>query len=91
MTGGAGTPPGEERARDAAGDPALAAAKTRDAALVLPLLGLGLFTPPVIALFGAGPGLFGAPAVVVYLFAVWAGLIIAARGLSRRLRRGPEG
>lgn len=71
-----------------AGDEAaLAAAKTQDAALALPLAGLALFTPPLIGVFASDVAIFGAPLIVVYLFSAWAGLVAAAFVLSRRLRR----
>ncbi|MEO0362274.1 MAG: hypothetical protein AAF322_14250 [Pseudomonadota bacterium] len=73
-------------------DAALAAAKARDAAFVLPLAGLALLSPPVLGVFAFDARPFGAPAIVVYLFAVWAVLILGAAILSRRLaRRAPGG
>ncbi|MEM7545308.1 MAG: hypothetical protein AAF367_07215 [Pseudomonadota bacterium] len=70
-------PPGDD------GD--LIAAKRRDAALILPLAGLALLTPPVIGVFGAEAAVLGVPLIVVYLFGAWAGLIVCAAFLSRRL------
>jgi hypothetical protein len=61
-------------------------ARLRDAAVLLPVLGLVLFMPPVITLFAAaGAGVAGVPLVVVYVFGTWLGVIIAAAALSRRL------
>ena len=77
-------PPSSER-RD---DDALRARRARDAALVLPLAGLLVLTPPVANLFLSDITLFGAPLVVIYLFTVWAALIVCAQRLSRRLRKG---
>ena len=59
--------------------------KLRDAALLLPLMGLLLFMPPFVGLL-KGPGeIAGVPALVVYIFVVWAGLIVLGVLLSRRL------
>lgn len=55
-----------------------------DAARVLPWLGLALFLLPVLWSAGAAPG---TARVGVYLFAVWAGLIVAAALLARPLSR----
>ena len=59
--------------------------RSREAALILPLTGLALFTPPLIGLFALDLSVIGAPLIVVYIFAVWAALIAAARTISRRL------
>jgi hypothetical protein len=67
------------------GDNAFRKHRARDAALVLPLAGLALISPPVVNLFAADITLFGAPLIGVYLFTVWGGLIICAQRLSRRL------
>ena len=61
-------------------------ARIRDAAVLLPVLGLVLFMPPVVTLFAAGvAGVAGVPLIVVYVFGTWLGLIVAAALLSRRL------
>jgi hypothetical protein len=60
--------------------------RARDAALVLPLVGLVLIAPPVASFFVADVTLFGAPLIGVYLFVVWGTLIVCAQRLSRRLR-----
>ncbi len=60
--------------------------KVRDRALILPLVGLLLFTPPVAGIFELEAKLGGVPFVLVYLFAVWAALIAGAAALARRLR-----
>jgi len=62
------------------------AARARDAAGVLPLLGLFLLMPPAITLFAAPVDLAGVPLVVVYLFSVWLGLVLSAALLGRLLR-----
>lgn len=60
--------------------------KVRDRALILLLVGILLFTPPVAGIFEVEARIGGVPVVLVYLFAVWAALIGCAAALSRRLR-----
>jgi len=61
-------------------------ARVRDAACLLPVLGLVLFMPPLVTLFAAAHAdLSGVPLIVVYVFGTWLGLIVAAALLSRRL------
>lgn len=64
--------------------------KTRDRALILPLAGLILLTPPVAGVFHLDAKIAGVPFTLVYLFAVWALLIAGAAALSRRLRGDGE-
>lgn len=59
--------------------------RTREAALILPFVGLALFSPPLIGLFASDARVFGGPLIVVYIFVAWAALIVGARALSRRL------
>ena len=61
-------------------------ARARDAAVVLPLLGLFLLMPPVIALFATGTAMAGVPLIVVYLFGVWLALVLGAALLGRALQ-----
>lgn len=60
-------------------------ARARDAAAVLPALGLFLLMPPVITLFASAVHVAGVPLIVVYLFGVWLSLIVCAALLARRL------
>ncbi len=60
----------------------------RDAALVLPIVGLVLFAPPVINLFLADVEILGMPLIGVYLFTVWGLLVACALWLSHRLEAG---
>jgi hypothetical protein len=60
--------------------------KARDRALILPLVGALLFTPPVAGIFELEAKIGGVPFLLIYLFAVWAALIAGAAALSRRLR-----
>ena len=67
--------------------------RVRDAARVLPVVGVFLLLPPVIAPFAAPVDLGGVPLMVVYLFSVWLGLIAAAALLARVIEPpapGPE-
>ena len=60
--------------------------RVRDAAALLPILGLVLFVPPVITLFAKSQlGVGGVPLIVVYVFATWIALIAAAAALARKL------
>jgi len=67
--------------------PASDSARVRDAASLLPLLGLFLLMPPVITLFAAAVSVSGVPLIVVYVFGVWAALVVCAGLLARRLGR----
>jgi hypothetical protein len=60
--------------------------KVRDRALILPLVGVILFLPPVAGIFRLDATVQGVPLTLGYLFAVWALLITGAFALSRRLR-----
>jgi len=71
--------------------PPRGSARARDAAAVLPLLGLFLLMPPVITLFVAAVNVGGVPLIVVYVFGVWASLIVCAGLLARRLARPDPG
>lgn len=59
--------------------------RTRDAALVLPILGAFLLISPAASVFNSTSTVLGLPVVVLYVFGVWLGLILAAIGLARRL------
>ncbi len=58
----------------------------RDAASLLPVVAGFLLAPPLILIFAAPVVLGGMPLIVVYLFGVWAAVIVAAFVLSRSLR-----
>ena len=60
--------------------------KTRDRALILLLIGLALLMPPLAKIFQIDAKLAGVPATLIYLFVVWAVLIIGAARLARPLR-----
>ena len=63
---------------------AMRRARRRDLARLLPALGALLLATPVLDVFGAPVTLFGAPLIIVYLFGVWAFLILAAALLAER-------
>jgi len=62
--------------------------KARDRALVLPLVGALLLISPLAGIFQLDAKLGGVPFTLVYLFTVWAVLIVGAAALSRHLRGG---
>jgi len=62
------------------------ARRRRDAALLLPILGVILYTTPVLRIFTADLRVFGIPLVFVFVYGAWAGLILLGRRLALRLR-----
>jgi len=70
--------------------PSTASTRLRDAATLLPIVGLLLLMPPVITLFAVEADVAGVPLIVVYLFGVWLALIACGAWLARRLARPPE-
>jgi hypothetical protein len=54
---------------------------TAERSLALFLLGLALFTPPLLTVFSRDGTGFGIPALYLYVFAAWA-LLILLMGLS---------
>ena len=65
--------------------------KTRDRSLVLLLCGILLLMPPLASAFHVDGRVLGLPATLVYLFVVWALLILAAARLAPRLDQGDNG
>lgn len=63
-----------------------AQSRLRDAAVLLPLLGLFAWMPPIIGLFASAGRVFGIPLIVVWLFGIWLLLIGFALWFSRLLR-----
>ncbi len=61
------------------------ARRTRDRALVLLLLGLVLLLPPVAQIFHLDSKIAGIPVTLLYLFTVWAVLIVGTAWLAPRL------
>lgn len=64
--------------------------KISDRAVLLPLVGLLLLTPPLAGIFQLDIRVFGIPFTGFYLFGVWAALIVGAAVLSRRIRQGAD-
>ena len=62
---------------------------TRDAATLLPVAAAALLLPPFILVFAAPVLVAGVPLIVVYVFGVWATVILAAWLLSRCHGREP--
>jgi hypothetical protein len=61
--------------------------RTREAAVLIPLLGVFLILPPILGLFDGPHSVAGIPLLHLYLCAVWFGLVVASFWLSRRLAR----
>lgn len=61
--------------------------RAREAAGLLPFLGLFLLMPPVLGLFATPAELAGVPLIVLYVFAVWLGLVLTAALLGRWLHQ----
>lgn len=59
--------------------------KRRDASAILTVLGVVLFTSPLISAIGSAQGSGGVPVAVQYVFDIWAVLIAAAFIMSRLL------
>ena len=70
--------------------PRVASPRVRDAARLLPIIGLFLFMPPVVTLFAADADVGGVPLIVAYIFGVWLALIVCAAWLGRRLAPAPD-
>lgn len=65
--------------------------KKREAALMLPALGFCLLLSPLVGAFLPKDGLWGISTGILYIFGVWAGLIILALLLSLTLGREMQG
>lgn len=64
--------------------------RTRDLAVLLPVVAAILFLPPVILLFAAPVTVAGIPLIVVHVFSAWAVLVLGAFLVARRLAREGE-
>lgn len=64
---------------------ATAIRKSRDIAMIIPVVFTLLIMKPMIHLFGPEPGLAGIPAIVVYLFGLWTLAVVLTAWNSRRL------
>jgi len=66
-------------------------ARRRDRLIGLFLLGLVLFNPPLLLLFGAGDTLFGLPLLYAYVSVAWLLIIGAVAWIAeRRARHRPD-
>ena len=64
--------------------------KNSDRALILPLVGCLLLTPPLAAIFQIDIRVLGVPFTAFYLFGVWGSLIVGAALLARRIQKSAE-
>jgi hypothetical protein len=62
----------------------------RDAATLLPFAAAVLLLPPFVLVFAAPVLVAGVPLIVIYVFGVWAAVILGAWLLSRRHARAPD-
>lgn len=56
--------------------------------ILLPVAGALALLPPILTLFDQPLTLFGVPLSVVYIFSVWAALIVASVLIARKV--GPD-
>ena len=64
--------------------------KTSDRALILPLVGFLLLTPPLAGIFQLNIRVLGIPFTWLYLFGVWGALIVGAALLARRIQKSTD-
>lgn len=64
--------------------------KIRDAVALMVLVGTWLVMPPMLSVVNQPTSLFGIPSLVVYVFAVWAVLIVFTRVMARRAGQALE-
>ena len=62
----------------------------RDAATLLPFAAAVLLLPPFILVFAAPVLVAGVPLIVIYVFGVWAAVILGAWLFARRHARAPD-
>lgn len=63
----------------------LSSRRVRDRSIVLLVLGIALLVSPMAGIFQFGAKLGGIPVTLIYLFSVWALLILGALSLANRL------
>jgi len=61
--------------------------KIRDAVALMVILGTWLFMPPMLTVVNQPTAVLGVPTIVLYVFIVWAGLIVFTRILSNQAGR----
>lgn len=59
----------------------------RDVAAALPFAALVLLMPPIILIAAVPARLAGVPLIIVYIFGVWAAIVLAAFLVARALAR----
>jgi hypothetical protein len=68
--------------------------RLRERAFWLPIAGMLLLSPPILAVFGRSITVGGVPLLFVYILGVWLGLIalgrLAARALQRHAAEMPD-
>lgn len=57
----------------------------RDAATLLPIVAAILLGPPLIRIFAAPAAAAGIPLIILYIFGVWAAIVLGAYLLARRV------
>ena len=67
------------------------AQSTRDAATLLPVAAAVLLLPPFILVFAAPVHVVGIPLIVVYVFGVWAAVVLCAWLVARRHAQALDG
>jgi hypothetical protein len=65
--------------------------KSRDLLVALFVLGVVLLSWPLLTVFNHPRAVLGVPLLVLYLFAVWAAIIVALFCVARRSPEGPGG
>lgn len=60
-------------------------------AALIPLAALVALMPPFVWVFAHDGRLFGAPAALLFLLALWVAVILATRAIARRLTRPDSG
>ena len=59
--------------------------KLKDKAALIPIIGMLFLIPPIAGIFQIDAKIFGIPFTLLYLFIIWAGLIIGTSILSKSL------
>ena len=65
--------------------PSADARAAHDAARILPVAAAILLLPPFILIFAAPANIAGVPLIVVYVFGIWAAIVLAAWLVARRV------
>lgn len=68
----------------------LARRKTRDRSIALLLGGIAFLMPPIAGISLIDDDIAGMPVPMLYLFVIWALLIVGAAALARKLRESED-